>query len=342
MTNKLIVCGGTFDHFHKGHESLLKLAFSLGKNVIIGVTSDSFVKSDKRKATSEKQIESFEERRKAVWGFAKAEGVLDRTEIVEIDDLFGPTLFKNLVIDTIVVSEETAIGAGIINQERKKLGLSPLKVFIAPSVMAEDGRLISSARIRNGVISRSGKLYVNPLWFKTGLMLPEDLIQELKKPFGEILTENKDLPGSKNNLVITVGDETSKKFNANSISQNISVVDFKIARKVQFSSFAELGFLGGEKVIVADNPAGHITSDLVHAISKIFKADFSNRIILKIIGEEDLAVLPLILAAPLGTVIYYGQPNVGLVRILVSEKNKDQAYGLVSQFRPIETHTRGY
>jgi uncharacterized protein (UPF0218 family) len=58
-------------------------------------------------------------------------------------------------------------------------------------------------------------------------------------------------------------------------------------------------------------------------------------VILKIIGEEDLAVLPLILAAPLDTIIYYGQPNKGLVKILVSEENKERAYNILLKFRPI-------
>ncbi len=35
MVNNLVVCGGTFDHFHKGHEAFLKYVFSVGKKSII-------------------------------------------------------------------------------------------------------------------------------------------------------------------------------------------------------------------------------------------------------------------------------------------------------------------
>lgn len=342
MANNLIVCGGTFDHFHKGHESLLKLAFSSRKSVIIGVTSDKFVENEKRKAKNAKQIELFEKRKGAVLEFIKREKVLDRTEIVKIDDLFGPTLDKNLFIDAIIVSEETRKGAEIINEKRKELGLKDLNILVAPSVYAEDGNLISSGRIRDGEINRIGRLYVNPLWLKKDLILPENLRGEFQKPFGELLRDKGKLIVGKNNLVITVGDVTTKKFNDNNVKQNISVVDFKIARKETFSSLADLGFSGNEEIIVSDNPAGHITSDLFSKVLSIFKSDFDQKIVLEIAGEEDLAVLPLILEAPLNTIIYYGQPNMGLVKVVVSEESKNRVYGLVSKFEPIEIHTRGY
>jgi len=81
-------------------------------------------------------------------------------KLVKIDDSLGPTLSKDLLIDAIVVSKDTKKGAEIINQERANLDLPPLKIFIAPSVGASDGKPISSERIRKGEIDRQGKLYV--------------------------------------------------------------------------------------------------------------------------------------------------------------------------------------
>jgi len=49
-------------------------------------------------------------------------------------------------------------------------------------------------------------------------------------------------------------------------------------------------------------------------------------------GEEDLAVLPVLLIAPLGFSIFYGQPNEGLVQVQVTEENKEQAYQFVNSF----------
>jgi pantetheine-phosphate adenylyltransferase len=332
MVSNLIVCGGTFDHFHQGHKSLLRLAFSLGEKILIGITSDEYCQNLKFKNQNSKFIESFDERKKTVLEFVKNEKVLKKAEIIKIEDLFGMTLLKNLLIDAIVVSRETSKGAEIINQKRKELGLSLLNVIIAPFVRAQDGQIISSERIRKGEISREGKLYIKKLWLKKDLMLPEDLKSDLKKPFGEIVV---DIKKNDDFYIVTVGDATTKKFNESRIGQNISVVDFKIARKEVFFSFSDLGFSENETIITVNNPAGHIMHDVFLEIIKIFKFPFKEKVILKIIGEDDLIVLPLILGSPLGTVIYYGQPGVGLIKIDVSEKNKEQAYNLATKFRPI-------
>lgn len=335
MGNNLIVCGGTFDHFHKGHESLLRLSLSLGNEVVIGVTSDKFVRSWKVDDRSWKQIEPFEDRKQSVLEFVKKEKALNKIEIIKIEDLFGPTLSKDMLIDAIVISDDTRKGADIINQKRKELGLKDLKIIIAPLVNAEDGKLISSARIRNGEISREGRLYVKPVWLKTDLALPENLRQELKKPFGELCQEITLENGSGSPYLITVGDVTSKIFNEKSLGQKLSVIDFKVAREKKFVSIKELGFVGDEVIFNVDNPAGFITSSLFKKLVEIIKFGKKKKEILQINGEDDLVVLPLILTVPLNTLIYYGQPDVGLVKVLVSEGNKEKAYNLASRFRPI-------
>ncbi|MDP2585802.1 MAG: pantetheine-phosphate adenylyltransferase [Candidatus Levybacteria bacterium] len=349
MANNLIVCGGTFDHFHKGHEAFLSYVFSVGKKILVGVTSDEYIKSSKfpssvgRRVQNLKSIESFEERKQAVLKFVKKEKVFNKVEIIKIDDLFGPTLSKKLSIDAIVISRDTKKGADIINERRKKLGLKELNFLISPQALAEDGKIISSARIRNGEINRKGKLYVKPLWLKTNLALPENLRQKLKEPFGELCQKIALENGSSSPYLITVGDVTSKIFNEKSLDQNLSVIDFKVAREKKFVNIKELGFVGDEVIFNADNPAGLITSSLFLKLIEIFKLRIKKKEILQINGEDDLVVLPLILTVPLNTLIYYGQPPLcqgfegqpGLVKILVSEDAKEQAYNLVLKFRPI-------
>ena len=332
----LVVCGGTFDHFHKGHESLLRLALSLGNKVIIGVTSDDYVKNSKFRIQNSEFVEPFEERKESVLEFLKQNNLKNRAEIIKIGDLFGPTLDKSLEIDAIVVSEDTKKGAKIINAKRKGLGLKDLQILIAPQVLAEDKKLISSGRIRKGEINREGKLYVKREWFSKNLKLTEDLRNEFKKPFGELFKDVQNSFKNKNYLVITVGDITTKMFNEKSLGQNLSVIDFKVARKNKFSNILELGFAGDEKVFNVDNPAGHITSNLFKKITEIFKVGIGSKVILQISGEEDLAVLPLVLASPLNAIIYYGQPGEGIVKIEVSEKIKKIVYGLVNKFEMLK------
>jgi pantetheine-phosphate adenylyltransferase len=40
----LVATGGTFDYIHIGHLKLLSAAFNIGNHLIIGLTSDDFVK----------------------------------------------------------------------------------------------------------------------------------------------------------------------------------------------------------------------------------------------------------------------------------------------------------
>ena len=53
------VClGGTFDRIHIGHEKLLKIAFEVGEDVIIGLTSDTKAKSGR----GDEKLSSFKNR----------------------------------------------------------------------------------------------------------------------------------------------------------------------------------------------------------------------------------------------------------------------------------------
>lgn len=343
MQYNLVVCGGTFDHFHSGHEAFLKHVFYVGKKIIIGITSDVYINKSKIKDQISK-IESYRIRKDSVESFLKQNKLDGRAGIVKIDDIFGPTLDKDLEIDAIVASHDTKRGVDIINQKRKEAGLKPLEIIVAPFVIAEDGKIISSRRIRRGEISREGKLYINPLWLKKDLVLPENLRKEFKKPLGTLLRHSGKRSASRilakirdagqasmtSSYVVTVGDVTTKLFNDLSLNQNISVIDFKVARQNKYSSVLELGFSGEEKIVNINNPAGNITSELFSATKVLFDSN-KERIILKINGEEDLAVLPLILVAPLNSVIYYGQPDLGLIKVDVSEAIKVKAYSLVNK-----------
>ena len=44
MKYKLVVCGGTFDHFHRGHREFLRHILSVSSKVLIGLTTDKYLK----------------------------------------------------------------------------------------------------------------------------------------------------------------------------------------------------------------------------------------------------------------------------------------------------------
>lgn len=319
----LVACGGTFDLFHAGHKAFIEQVLSQSEKVILGITNDLYVKSFK----DGNNIESFEFRRNAVQDFLNSIGAKDRVEISAIDNFYGPLLTSDFNVQAVAVTSQTASMAAKINQKRKENNLSELEVIVLPLQTAEDGKVISATRIRNGEINRKGRLYLNPKWQNKILILPENLRSALQHPWEKVLDEvSEEIDGPK---TVAIGDITVQKFNEKNVNQFLSIVDFLVQRQVRFHAFSELG-LTEENVLKVKNPHGTIMPELFQSIAETFKAGYKKTILVE--GEEDLAVLPVLLIAPLGFSVFYGQPNQGLVQVDVTEENKEKAYQIVSEF----------
>ncbi len=141
---KKVVVGGTFDLLHKGHKEFLKKADSLGK-VKVGLSSDRMAKELKGI-----EVEKFEVRANDIRDF------LGNIEVEEINNSFGFAIEEDF--DYIVVSPETRGRAEEINEKRKEEGKKGMEIVEVGFVFAEDDEIISSTRIRNGVIDKDGKL----------------------------------------------------------------------------------------------------------------------------------------------------------------------------------------
>ena len=150
---KTVAVGGTFDEFHKGHRALIQKAFEVGERVLIGLCSDDFA----RRLRKSHRIADYEERLGNLEHFLRKLGVLDRAEIVPLNDPYGVLLSRGCV-EAIVVSQETEPRAYEINEKRKEMGLPPLKVVIIDMVDAEDDVPISTTRIRRGEINHEGHI----------------------------------------------------------------------------------------------------------------------------------------------------------------------------------------
>ncbi len=320
MKYNLVVCGGTFDNLHKGHKEFLKFVLLNGKKVLVGLTSDNFVKNKNQK----EKIQKFEKRKKVLLTFLSKD--VSRAEIIAIDDIFGPTLSKELKIDAIVVSQSLIKSAELINKKREEKGLPKIKIIISPMILGMDGNIISSSRIREGKTDREG------LPLKT-LFLPNDLRPTLQAPFGNLFkNEDIDLTNIDPKLLITVGDVTTRFFNQKGLKPKISVVDFRVQREEKFNTFKDLGFTDNPEVIEIENPTGCLKPAVFKTVSQLFSLPVKAGKIIKIIGEEDLVVLPLIISAPIQNVIFYGQREEGLVRVDVSMEAKKRALELLSKF----------
>ena len=151
--HRVVAVGGTFDEFHKGHRALLKKAFEVGDRVLIGLCSDDFVEKLKKPH----RIASYDQRLEELKRFLRKRAVLERAEIIPLNDPYGVAVSKNR-LDAIVVSKETEPRAYEINEKRRSKGLPSLKVFVINMILAEDYFPISSTRIWLEEIDREGHL----------------------------------------------------------------------------------------------------------------------------------------------------------------------------------------
>ena len=150
---RLVGVAGTFDMLHKGHKALLRKAFEVGERVVVGLTTDEFA----ARMHKPHEVAPYKERLEELLVFIMREGQLHRTEVVAINDPYGPAAWDD-GFEALVVSEETAPRAEEINALRARRGLKPLELVVIPMVKAENGRPISTTRIRAGEIDREGHL----------------------------------------------------------------------------------------------------------------------------------------------------------------------------------------
>jgi pantetheine-phosphate adenylyltransferase len=150
---KAISVGGTFDVMHKGHWLLLDEAFKVADKVIIGISTDEFAASLKKPHV----IDPYDKRLQDVKDFLAERRLLDRATFFPLNDPYGPTI-DNGGLEAIIVSEETEPRAEEINQIRVSKGRRPLLMFVLKMILAEDGKPISSTRVRRQEVDRYGRL----------------------------------------------------------------------------------------------------------------------------------------------------------------------------------------
>jgi len=158
-------------------------------------------------------------------------------------------------------------------------------------------------------------------------MLDENLRAQLKKPFGYLCKKGKCSERlNKFDKIISVGDITTYSVLLYGIVPNICITDDitmreKVPEAVRNKINAE-----NYEVLKVSNPAGSITAELINGIIDSMEAlKSSKRVRIIVKGEEDLAVIPAVISAPVGTAIVYGQPGEGMVLVEVTEEKKKRA-----------------
>jgi len=157
------------------------------------------------------------------------------------------------------------------------------------------------------------------------LILPEKHRKLFQDPFGE-LYRNLDevIPKILDRVVYAVGDVVTHNLRKKGIIPDIAVVDGYTMR----SPCSRVPEIHGECIRVK-NPAGTLTDDLIRALE--YAVDHPPFTVI-VDGEEDLAVIPLVMAAPDGAIILYGQPRQGVVFRVVNSDAKYTARQFLSHF----------
>ncbi len=148
-----ICVGGTFWPLHQGHKALLEAAFKSGDHVGVGLTTDDMASSYRTR-----HMASIEERSRSLIP------VLDELSlrygvgyVVEpIMDRYGFAISPEYT--AIAVSRETESSVDLIDEERARSGLPPLKRMVVDMVKDQLGQVISSTRVQLGEVDEKGRI----------------------------------------------------------------------------------------------------------------------------------------------------------------------------------------
>ncbi len=170
-------------------------------------------------------------------------------------------------------------------------------------------------------------------------LVQKEIIELLKKPLGDVIRFDQiekpkiiELRRATRKL-ITVGDTTTAKVIRFNVVPDVSVVDGLEKRFVSTTSIPELksilSSLLGVKLIEFScrNQPGSISLAIVSTLLRALVSHVP--VLVRVIGEEDLAALPLIAYAPIDSRILYGQPSEGIVVVRVRKRIQERAKHLM-------------
>ncbi|WP_132056732.1 GTP-dependent dephospho-CoA kinase family protein [Halorussus amylolyticus] len=161
--------------------------------------------------------------------------------------------------------------------------------------------------------------------------LPAEMRGELKEPLGPIFTDAERLLLDADPPLVAVGDVVTAHLVRAGVTPDVALVDGLTKRETVRDEVAEsvARVTENAREVRVENPAGTLTRDLLVALRDAI-ADPDPTVIV-VDGEEDLAALPAIAAAPLGATVVYGQPDEGMVRARVTEEAKAEMRDLLGR-----------
>ena len=165
------------------------------------------------------------------------------------------------------------------------------------------------------------------------LTLPDSMRDAFKEPLGPVTTDADELlaaaAATRRELaapdapVVAVGDVVTYHLREAGRVPDVALIDGKTEREaVRAEIETALAAVDGRRIPV-ENPAASLSAELLGALREAL--DATESVVVEVTGEEDLAALPAILAAPDGASVVYGQPGEGMVRVAVTPASRAEA-----------------
>jgi uncharacterized protein (UPF0218 family) len=165
------------------------------------------------------------------------------------------------------------------------------------------------------------------------LTLPDSLRDAFKEPLGPVTTDADELladaaetrgdRAAPDAPVIAVGDVVTYHLREAGRVPDVALIDGKSEREAVDAEIESALAAADDRRIAVENPAATLSADLLEALREALSD--ADPVIIEVTGEEDLAALPAILAAPDGASVVYGQPGEGMVRVAVTSESRAKA-----------------
>ncbi len=161
--------------------------------------------------------------------------------------------------------------------------------------------------------------------------LPKSLRTELKEPAGPIFTDTEALLAEAGEPLFAVGDVVTYHLIEAGCTPDVALVDEQTERTAVDDEISSTiaNFDGFDRELQVENPAAVLTDELLTALNTAMAGGEST--LLAVDGEEDLAALAVIVAAPLGASVVYGQPGEGMVHVTVDEAVQSRMRDLIAR-----------
>ncbi len=150
------------------------------------------------------------------------------------------------------------------------------------------------------------------------ILISDKVRKELKVPLGRLIKDSKLTNGlladyfADQRITVCVGDRTTERVHGFGFSPTLEIVD-SLEKRIG-RNLPEI-FEKDRLILKTSNPRGSIGDDALKKLAECLQTILNSRkqIRLEVQGEEDLLALPILAFFPVDTVLFYGQPNEGLV-----------------------------